>query len=340
MKKVILISIAILLFFQLTGCVSEESLEAVDPSSTEMIVLEIPSGSTAKDVSEILDNAGLLKSRGSFIYHLKKQEIADQIKAGKYEFSKSMDVATIAKKITEGDVFIDTVEVLIPEGFEFRMIVDRLVETMNIDRARFMDLAANYNFEYRFLDGLIDSKYRLEGFLFPATYEFERSADELEILTAMLDKFDSEFKPEYYDRAAELGMSISEVITMASIIEREGASLEEFPKISGVFYNRIADSMNFQSCATVQYVLEERKEQLLNSDIEIDSPYNTYINPGLPPGPIASPGLAAIDAALYPEDHDYYYFVVSGDNDGKHVFSKTLAEHEKAAEEAYRKLGY
>lgn len=339
MKKLFLIMSFLMLISVLGACVSEESLEAVDPNSVEKVIFEIPEGSSAKDVSNLLKEAGLIKSSGSFIYYLKQEKISDQIKAGKYELGKSMDVETIAKKITSGEVFIDTVSILIPEGYEFRMIVDKLVDEMGLSKEKLIDLAENHEFNYKFLENKGSEKYRLEGFLFPATYSFEKKADELEVLTAMLDKFDSEFKEEYYTRTKELGLTVKELITMASIVEREGASLEEFPKIAGVFYNRVRDNIKFQSCATVQYILEERKENLLDSDTEIDNPYNTYKNFGLPPGPISSPGLNAIKAALYPEEHDYYYFVVSGDNDGKHIFSKTLEEHEAAATEAFKKLG-
>jgi len=144
----------------------------------------------------------------------------------------------------------------------------------------------------------------------------------------MLSRFDTIFNDEYKKRAEELKMSIDEVITLASIIERE-AKLEKDRKIiSSVFHNRLKNKMLLQSCATIQYILKERKEVLLYKDLEVKSPYNTYKNPGLPPGPIASPGLKSIEAALYPDDTDYLYFFAL--NDGSHVFSKTFKEHIQA----------
>lgn len=339
MKRLSLVFVLLTFIMILTACVSDEDLAAVDPSSQEMTVVEIPQGSNANDVSNILMDAGLLKSRGAFLYYLKQNSLVESIIAGKYELSKSYDVEMIAHKITEGDVYVDTVSVLIPEGYEFRMIVDTFVEEMGIDRDKFIDIANNHEFPYPFIPDKANRKYRLEGYLFPATYEFKKDADEITIIDAMLAKFHREFQPEYYDRAAELGMSVDEIVTMASIVEREGAAHDEFPKIAGVFYNRINDGMMFQSCATVQYILEERKEDLLYSDLEIESPYNTYLHEGMPPGPIASPGLEAIKAALYPETHKYFFFVVSGDKDGRHVFSETEEEHEEAKAKAYEKLG-
>lgn len=338
MKRLVFIILLLFSVALLSACVSEESLEAVDPASTEMIIVDIPSGSSANDVSTILDEQGLLQSRGSFLYYLKKNELVESIKAGKYELSKSYDVAKIAKMITEGQVYSEMVTVLIPEGYEFRMIVDTLAEEMGIDKEKFVDIANHHDFSYKFIPKLENRKYRLEGYLFPATYEFKKGTDELTILDAMLRKFDREFQPEFYARAEELGMSVDEIVTMASIVEREGAAHEEFPKIAGVFYNRIHDGMMFQSCATVQYILEERKEDLLYSDLEIESPYNTYLYEGMPPGPIASPGLEALKAALYPEEHSYFFFVVTGDKDGRHIFSETEEEHEEAKARAYEKL--
>lgn len=340
MKKKLLIILCFLSLTILSACsmVEEGLMNPVDPDSKEMVVVEVPEGATASQISAMLQEEGLIKSRGALLSFLKKEALTDQIMAGKYELSKSMNVPLIAEILTSGQVYEETISVLIPEGYEFRMIADTLVEKMGIDREKFIELANHHDFSYKFIPKLENRKYRLEGYLFPATYEFEKGAGELEILTAMLEKFNREFKPEYYTRAEELGMSVDEIVTMASIVEREGASHEEFPKIAGVFYNRIEDGMFCQSCATVQYILEERKEDLLYSDLEIESPYNTYLYDGLPPGPIASPGLEALRAALYPEKHSYYFFVVTGDKDGRHIFSETEEEHEEAKARAYEKL--
>jgi UPF0755 protein len=176
----------------------------------------------------------------------------------------------------------------------------------------------------------IDPETCLEGFLFPETYEMKVGASESQIAERMLSQFDKVFKDSYYERAEELGMTINEVVTLASVIEREAQLDSERARISGVFHNRINKGWKLQSCATVQYILGERKEVLSYDDIAIESPYNTYINAGLPPSPIASPGEKSIIAALYPEDTDFMFFVASGENDGSHIFSKTLKEHEKA----------
>ncbi len=341
MKKInSIILLAFSLVFLLTACVSEEDMKALDPNSDEMIIFEVPAGSTAKRVAKDLKTEGLIKSNAAFVFYLKDNNLSEKLKAGKYELSSSMDIAAIAKKITDGDVYTETVKVLIPEGYEFNMIADKLVESMNIDKDKFIELANTYDFKQKFMEYLPEYdansgvKYRLEGYLFPATYTFKKSATELDILNAMLDRFDKEITDEYYKKLENNEFDLAQTITLASIIEREGASYDEFPKIAGVFMNRVEKGMLFQSCATVQYIIEERKPRLSSSDIKIDSPYNTYKYAGLPPSPIACPGSVAIKSAFNPEQHDYYYFVVSGNNDGHHIFSKTLAEHNKAVKKA------
>ena len=151
-----------------------------------------------------------------------------------------------------------------------------------------------------------------------------------------LDNFDKHFKEEYYDRASELEMTVDEIVTLASIIERETNNAEERKKVAGVFYNRLEQNMKLQSCATVQYALQERKPVLSVSDTKIESPYNTYVNYGLPVGPIASPGESCIEAALYPEETDALYFVL--DSDGNHVFSETFEGHVEAKKRAAVKV--
>ncbi|WP_243467136.1 endolytic transglycosylase MltG [Acetivibrio straminisolvens] len=209
-----------------------------------------------------------------------------------------------------------------------------------MDKEDFIEACNTEEFEYKFLKDIPDSperKNRLEGYLFPDTYFFDPKGGERAIIEKFLDNFDAKFKPEFYERAKELNMTVDEVIILASIIERETALPEERAIVSSVFHNRLKSSnpelKKLQSCATVQYVLYntqgKMKEKLSDEDTKINHPYNTYLFEGLPPGPICSPGLAAIEAALYPdEESEYLFFVAKGD--GSHEFSKTLAEHLEA----------
>lgn len=315
----------------LGGCsgVMDSMNEPIDISDTAEIHVTVPSGASTTKISEMLEEEGLIRNATVFKLLSKDLEADGKMQAGEYVLSKAMSAEEIIGKFVKGDVYIETFEFTIPEGFETRQIVDKLSSQNLIDQQKFTDLLMSGNFDYKFLND-IDPETRLEGFLFPETYEMKVGASESQIAERMLSQFDKVFKDTYYERAEELGMTINEVVTLASVIEREAQLDSERALISGVFHNRINKGWKLQSCATVQYILGERKEVLSYDDIAIESPYNTYINAGLPPSPIASPGEKSIIAALYPEDTDFMFFVASGENDGSHIFSKTLKEHEKA----------
>jgi len=203
-----------------------------------------------------------------------------------------------------------------------------------INKNKFAKIANETKFEFEFLNNVPNTLHlKLEGYLFPDTYNFDLASGEEGILKIMLSNFNRKFKPEYYTRAKKLGMTVHQVITLASIIEREAKLAEERSIISGVFHNRLKKKMKLESCATIQYILFMEKgiikETLTEEDLKIDNIYNTYKYSGLPPGPICNPGEDSIKAALYPDDeNEYLYFVAKGD--GSHVFSKTLKEHNEA----------
>lgn len=304
--------------------------KAVDTNDDSSIIITIPKGSTATAIGDVLYDNGLIHNSMYFRYMSKKLSLGSKYKAGDYKLSKSQELTDIMKVIAEGDVYLETAKVTIPEGFELRQIIDRLAsnEELNLDKDTLLKIVRENDFDYRFLKDIPKSETRLEGFLFPDTYEFDLDITEEEVIHTLLRRFDSVFKDEYYSRAKELDMSVYQIVTLASIIEREAQLSEERPVISGVFYNRMGKDMRLQSCATVQYVLGERKPVLSIKDTQIDSKYNTYRYAGLTPGPIASPGESALEAALYPEDTDYLYFVARGD--GGHIFNKLYKDHVNA----------
>ena len=190
--------------------------------------------------------------------------------------------------------------------------------------SKFIDEVNHGSFDYSFLSGIDRKDFRLEGYLFPATYEIVLGESEHSIINRMLDAFQLNILPLYEESKTD--KSLDEVIIMAPIIEREAANDQERGKVSSVFYNRLEIGMTLSSCATVQYIIGERKDILSNRDIEIKSPYNTYKNHGLPYGPIASPGINSVKASLYPEETDYLYFAATKDG-SYNVFSKTGEEH-------------
>lgn len=338
MKSLSRVIFILLLLVTLVSCDVSQYIEPVDPSDTSMVLFTVPKGASTTRVAENLAAAGLIQNDWSFKSRVKTLEKDGKLQAGDYQLSKSMSADQIIEKLAKGDVYIETFKFTIPEGYEFTMIVDRLEKEGLINREIFMDLAENHAFDYRFLEEGRQYKYRLEGFLYPATYELKVGSDELAILKAMLNQFDKVFTDAFYDQAQALGLTINEVVTLASIVERETKSESELPLVASVFHNRLNIGQSLQSCATVQYALEERKERLFNVDLEVDSPFNTYLHAGLPPAPIASPDAEAIEATLFPAQTDYKYFVVTGDNDGKHVFSVTYEEHLKAVNEYQVKL--
>ena len=290
------------------------------------IYIEVASGETLREITNKLVEHGIVKHDKLFYQYAKGKSSGFQY--GGHVFSTDMSFDEICDQLCQFGIAQKT-KVVIPEGYELRLIADACENAGLCSADDFMN-ALRDNYNYDFIKDKKGVNYRLEGFLFPATYEFNYGTSAHDIIDTMLKTFDSVYTDEYSKRAKELGMTDYEVVTLASVIEREAANMAEHKKVSGVFYNRIKDGMKLQSCATVQYILKERKDVLSVADTKIDSPYNTYMYEGLPVGPVASPGKSAIEAALYPEKHGYYYFVAKSDGSG-HVFSKTFAEHDKAA---------
>ncbi len=325
MKKTGLLLI-LLLSIVLSGCNIEKLTEPANIDDTKEVLFTVPKGASTKRIATLLKENELIASEYGF-KELSKDLGADgKMKAGDYMLSPSMNAETIIDKLQSGKVYVETVKVTIPEGYELKQIITRLVEAGLGDEAVFNQLVSE-KYDYKFLNDIEASPSYLEGFLFPATYEFKKGSSEKQVIDRLLTQFNSIFKDEYYLKAYELDMSINEIMTLASIIEREAKLDEERALISSVFHNRLDKGRLLQSCATIQYALGERKQRLLNVDLEIESPYNTYKYKGLPPGPIASPGEKSIIAALYPEDSSYLYFRTTSKNDGSHHFSNTFEEH-------------
>lgn len=300
------------------------NLEAAAANGAEQEIT-VSKGSSVKAIADQLDQKGIIKNANVFAIYCKLSDKASKIKAGKYMLSSAMTVEEIVNKLASGKAQIDSMRFTIPEGFELRQIADRLEADGLINKDKFYAAIKKSDLDYDFLKLIPNRENKLEGYLFPDTYEVFKNATEEDIINKMLNRFDQVFTEEYRQRAKELNMTLDEVITLASIIEREAKLDKERTTISAVFHNRLKKKIKLQSCATVQYLLKEQKEVLTYKDLEIDSPYNTYIYAGLPEGPIASPGAKSIHAALYPENVDYLYFVAN--NDGSHVFTKTYQEH-------------
>ncbi len=328
-KKTLTICCTVIFF--LMSLVYTSFLNSLKPvikqNDAENVVFHIKSGMTAEEIAGKLKTQGLIKNSKSFLLFVRLKNYDKNIKAGKYLVSRNMSVKEMLEKFVLGKTINDSIKVTIPEGFTLKQIADLLEQKGLVEHDVFIETAVVNGFDYDFLEGLSPGT-SLEGYLFPDTYNFPLNADEKTIINIMLKRFDEVFNEKFRNRARVLQKTYHEIITLASIIEKEGRLDEERPIIASVFYNRLERGMPLQSCATVQYALGDWKETLLYKDLEVDSPYNTYKHLGLPPGPISNPGKASIYAALYPADTDFLYFVAKGD--GSHRFSKTFNQHLKA----------
>lgn len=290
------------------------------------VTVTIPQGASTTQIANALKEAGLIRNSQAFRSYAKSAGIDSKLKPGEYTFAAgNVDFDAIAEQLVKGKEAAG-VKVTIPEGLTVLQTANLLAEKGLVDIDAFIEYTLQGDFPYDYLPPK-GTEDRLEGFLFPNTYQIAEGWGEKEIVDMLLAQFDKTFTAEWRKQAETMDMTISEIVTMASIIEREGKIAEERPIIASVFYNRLGKDMLLQSCATVQYLLGEPKPRLTNQDISIDSPYNTYKNVGLPPGPIAAPGAESLEAALYPAETDYMYFCSKEDGTGSQAFAVTLAEH-------------
>ncbi len=293
--------------------------KALNANDTTTVIVTIPEGSGTGKIAGILVENNLIADATAFKLQSRFKGNDGKYKVGSYVLSPSMTMEEMMNIIIEGKQ--QTKRFTIPEGYDIKRTAQKLSSEGFIDIDAFLEQIQSGTFEYPFLKDAPLGPDRLEGYLYPETYDVYESATEADIINRMLQQFDKLFTQEYYDRANELGMNINQVLTMASLIERETRVKDEKAIVASVIKNRIDQGMKLQIDATVQYALGEQKERLLYEDLEIDSPYNTYKIIGLPPGPICSPSIDSIYAALYPADTDYLYYVLNPSLNGTHSFT-------------------
>lgn len=309
----------------------------------------VAKGMSLNKISLLLEDKKLVRSAKVFKYYVDFSGYASKIKAGHYVLDGSMTLQQIMDKLAAGKDAAAVTAFTIPEGSTIEQTAALLQkQKIIVDSKKFLELckAGKTYTKYAFIQDAIKSKdsakryYVLEGYLFPAKYEIYVGATEDEIIGKMLAKTNSVITDGMMARAKQLDMTVDQVLTLASIIEKEGKP-DDFAKVSAVFHNRLKAKMALGSDVTVQYILKTSKLTLSNDDIAVSSPYNTYKNKGLPLGPISNPGQKAIHAALYPDEQyvkdKYLYFVLTDPATGKLEFNKTLAAHEKAVKK-YRPL--
>ena len=300
--------------------------QAVDTNDSTFKVVNIPADAGARQIAQILRKEDLIRSERIFLNYLSRNGLDSQLKAGKYKFSRSQTMEEIIDIIVEGKV--DYITFTIPEGYTLKEMGILLTKQGLVSEKEWEEAIAE-PYEFSFLKDIpLERANRLEGFLFPDTYNITADDDGKQMVNLMLNRFAELWEEKFASQAAEQNLSVLEVVTIASLIEREAAVPAERKTIAGVIANRLEIGMPLQIDATILYSLNEHKEVVNNADLKVDSPYNTYTHTGLPPGPIAAPGQESISAALDPEQHSYYYYVSRGD--GTHEFTRTFAEHLQA----------
>lgn len=324
------------------GFVSERFIDPVEPGSTAEVIFEVKSGNSLTRVANNLEAAGLVRNRSVFKYYADFLGYGQKIQAGTYKLSKGMTIREIAEQLTRGDGTPLVRDITIIEGWTVKDIAaylarEGIVESEEAFLAKCRtgsDYAAYY-----YIADVLKTKdaskrlYALEGYFAPDTYEIYTSATADDIIKKLLSQTEAVFKDEWHARAEEIGLTMDEAITLASLIEKE-AKRSDFAKVSAIFHNRLNSNMTLGSDVTIKYVTGTERMSLNNSDLAVDSPYNTYKHKGLPVGPICNPSAAAIEAALYPDmtfiAEKYLYFCSKDPDTGELYFSKTLAEHEAA----------
>lgn len=334
-KKIIIVISSILIVLILMAAFVVIQIGPYNKNNQEDIVIDIPSGSTVNQVSDILKENKLIKNKVLFKLYVRISNNSSNLKSGKYLFNQTYSNKQIINDLALGRVYNDGIKITVPEGSTSAEIINLLVDNNLGEKEVYEKLVSNpdeFKETYEFLKE--DDITSLEGFLYPSTYYFDEKESEKEILSHMLKIFQSKYNEKLQKRQKELNKSLYEVVNLASIVEKEAVLDEDRPIIASVFYNRLDIGMPLQSDATIQYIFEERKKSITYDDLKINSPYNTYIVKGLPPTPIANPGIESIEAVLYPDDTDYLYFVAT--IDGGNTYSKTYEEHIKNVEQ-YRK---
>lgn len=316
-------------------------LKPLDANSKKEIVVEIPSGSSNKAIGEILEKDKVIKSGMVFNYYTKFNNLTG-FQAGTYSFSPSMTLDKIGKELQTGGAgsVNSDAKLTVPEGYDVTQIAAAVAKKTNITKKEFLDLMndeAFFNQLKEKFPQLLESasqaqgvKYRLEGYLFPATYDYYKGTKLEDVVTQMVSKT-NDVMSNYYEQIQQKGYTVQEVLTLASLVEKEGVTETDRKKIAQVFFNRMAVDMPLQSDISILYALGEHKELVTLKDLEVDSPYNLYKNKGYGPGPFDNPSEQSIQAVLNPTPNNYYYFVADI-KDGTVYYAETLEQHNELVE--------
>ena len=336
--------ICVLIVLALSGFLSIFLLESANDllgfnKEDTQIEVVIPENAQLKEISDILSEEGVISQPLTFQIYAKLRKMADSFQPGTYLLNSNMSYDEIMLALKNATNVTETIRLTFPEGMSLYEIAQMLEENKVCDAQAFIDVLQTGEFDYEFIQMLPDDElrfYRLEGYIFPDTYDFFIGEKPISVAKKFLDAFNSRVTSDLYDRMRDLNMTLDEAITLASIIQKEASSAEEMYMVSSVFHNRLEraefPSRMLQSDVTVHYVENFIKPRLDIENQPMYDAYNTYACVGLPVGPICSPGLDAIDAALYPDSSDYFYFLT--DKNGKYYYAQTGEEHYRNEREA------
>ncbi|MEA1925993.1 MAG: endolytic transglycosylase MltG [Patescibacteria group bacterium] len=344
MKRFLFVSIFLLLasvavFTLAYSWLNDQVFDGTASPSNIIQKFEMKEGDGSTEIGENLEKEGLIKNKNFFYFYVWKTKAANFLQAGTYELAPNMTIGQMVEKFSNGDVIVETLKLTIPEGYTNKKIVNALRskkpsiadEFENIVNCKCLNRKACscdvFSKKYDFLRN-IPQGIDMEGYLFPDTYFIDGEEAGATMASKFLNNFNKKINQGLKDEIAFQERSLHDVVTLASIIEREVKTDKDRRLVSGIFRKRLDDKFPLQSCATLAYFLNVDKPQFSYEDTQCDSLYNTYINPGLPPGPISNPGFASIRASIFPQKSDFYYFL-SNSKTEEIIYSKTFDEHQQ-----------
>lgn len=283
------------------------------------ILISIPPGQSASQIGKILADSGLSISPRIFSIAAIITGNDDKLGSGVYSIGPDFTLRELLSTLRKGQGY--SIPVRITEGARLNEVARKISSELGLEESLILKLVK----DSAFVDSLLPGESSLEGFIYPDTYMFPVNTNERKVLRSMVERFSQIFNDSMIEKANMIGLSMRDAVILASIIEKEARVPMERKLISAVFHNRLRLRRPIESCATIRYIMNKPTEPLTYQDLEVRSPYNTYLNLGLPPGPICNPGKASLEAAVSPAKVDYLYFVSRGD--GTHIFSRTLTEH-------------
>jgi len=312
---------------------------ATEVQRGKSVQIEVPSGASTAKIATIMADRGVVQNAMMFRVQTRLAKADGKLRAGVYDLATGMPYDLVIEKLEKGPP-IKYTTVTIPEGFVLGQIATRLSKEAGIPKKEFLALARGGAEEFAVDHPYLEDAYNgsLEGYLFPKTYRIKEGTTAREAIEMMLDQFDREIANVDTSTATSRGMSISEIVVIASIIEKEARLSKERPLVSSVIYNRLERDMKLEICATVEYVLPGNRFRLTWAETRTPSEYNTYLHKGLPPGPISNPGLASLKAAVAPADTNYIYYVLTG-KDGSQTYASNARDFAKAKRKSKEVFG-